>query len=72
MPEMSMHTPGNGGTPGDYIRDAIDGLQVGPPKTFKKLTVFPLLKANPVTSPLYLTLAEAIAEGVLKVTEVSK
>ena len=71
MPEMSTHKIGNGGNPGDFIRDAIGGLQVGPATTFKKLTVFPLLKANSIT-PLYLTLAEAIAEGVLRITEVSK
>jgi hypothetical protein len=71
MPAMSMHKIGDGGNPGDFIRDAIGGLQIGPPTTFKKLTVFPLLKANSVT-PLYLTLTEAIAEGVLRITEVSK
>jgi hypothetical protein len=71
MPENSTHTIGNGGNPSDFIRDAIGGVKVGPPTTFKKLTVFPLLSENAV-SPLYFTLAEAIAEGVLKITEVSK
>jgi hypothetical protein len=70
MPEMSTHTIGNGRNPGDFIRDAIGGLKVGPPTTFKKLTVFPLLRENAVT-PSYFTLAEAIAEGVLTITEVS-
>jgi hypothetical protein len=70
MSAMSMHKIGNGGNPGEFIRDAIGGLKLGPPTTFKKLTVFPLLKASSV-APLYLTLAEAIAEGVLRITEVS-
>lgn len=70
MPEMTTHTIGNGGNPGDFIRDAIGNVKVGPPTTFKKLTVFPLLREN-ASSPLYFTLAEAIAEGVLKITEVS-
>ena len=72
MPAMSMHETGNGGSAGDFIRDALDGLRVGPGTTFKKLTVFPLLKANPAPRPSYLTLAEAMAAGVLRITEVSK
>jgi hypothetical protein len=71
MPKMSTQTQGNGGNQGDCIRTALDGLQVGPRTTFKKLTVFPLLKATAVT-PAYLTLAEALAEGLLRVTEVSR
>ncbi len=70
MPAMSMHETGNGGNAGDFIRDALDGVRIGPRTAFKKLTVFPLLNANPVP-PLYVTLAEAIAEGVLRITEVS-
>jgi hypothetical protein len=72
MPAMSMHETGNGGSAGDFIRDALDGLRIGPRTTFKKLTVFPLLKANSAPRPLYLTLPEAIAAGVVRITEVSK
>jgi ARG/rhodanese/phosphatase superfamily protein len=71
MPEMSTQNFGNGGNQGDFVRNALDGLQVGPRTTFKKLTVFPLFKATSVT-PAYLTLAEALAEGLLRVTEVSQ
>jgi hypothetical protein len=72
MPATSMHEKGNGGNAGDFIRDALGGLRIGPRTTFRKLTVFPLLRANPAPRPLYLTLAEAIAAGVLRITEVSK
>ncbi len=70
MPETSTQQVGNGGNPGDFVRDALAGLKVGPRITFEKLTVFPLLKATTET-PAYLTLPEALAEGVLRVTEVS-
>jgi hypothetical protein len=70
MPETAIHNFGNGGNQGDFIRNALDGLHVGPRTTFKKLTLFPLLKRTTVT-PAYLTLAEALAEGRLRVTEVS-
>ena len=68
MPAMSMHETGNGGNAGNFVRDALDGLRIGPPTTFNRLTVFPLLKSSPVAPPLYLTLAEAIAQGVLRIT----
>jgi hypothetical protein len=71
MPGMSAQHVGKGGNAGDFVRYALDGLQVGPPTTFKKLTVFPLLRSTS-TMPAYLTLAEAIAEGVARVTEVSQ
>jgi hypothetical protein len=70
MPETATQNFGNGGNQGEFVRNALDGLRVGPRTTFKKLTVFPLLKPAAGT-PAYLTLAEAIAEGLLRVTEVS-
>jgi hypothetical protein len=70
MPETSTQHVGNGGNPGDFVRDALAGLKVGPRITFEKLTVFPLLRERAMP-PAYLTLPEALAEGVLRVTEVS-
>src|SRR5688572_9448535 len=70
MPETATQDFGNGGNQSDFVRNALDGLRVGPRTTFKKLTVFPLFKPTSVP-PAYMTLAEALAEGLLRVTEVS-
>lgn len=70
MPETATQNFGNGGNQGDFVRNALEGLRVGPRTTFKKLSVFPLLKPSSV-APAYMTLAEALAERVLRVTEVS-
>lgn len=70
MPDTLMKHTHEGGKPGDFIRQTLDRVQVGQQTTFENLTVFPLLSAASV-APDYLTLGEALAAGVLQVTEVS-
>jgi len=52
------------------IKDTISKVKVGAPKTFKNLTVFPIMGDNGGTAE-YLTLDEALAAKAGKVTEVS-
>jgi len=52
------------------IRETLEGLKVGAPSTFERLTVFPLI-GRPATEPSYATLDEALAEGWARVAEVS-
>jgi len=53
------------------IASALDTLSIGTPQHFRHLTVFPLVHPTP-RAPFYLTLDEALAQGVIQVTEVSK
>jgi len=50
---------------------ALAGLQLGKPQTFKNLTLFPLI-GTMETQPAYLTLDEALQREVARVTEVSE
>ena len=49
----------------------LSGLELGDPQSFHNLTAFPLFGGNG-TGPSYLTLAEALAKGLLTVKEVSE
>ena len=53
------------------IASALDTLSIGTPQHFRHLTVFPLVHPTP-RAPFYLTLDEALAQGTVQVTEVSK
>lgn len=55
----------------DLIARTLDGLHVGDPVTFETLTMWPLLGEDAVDAP-YFTLDEALAQGLLTVTEVSE
>jgi len=51
----------------------LDGLEIGPARTFAGLSVFPLLPARPTSMDrAYRTLDEAIADGTARVTEISE
>jgi hypothetical protein len=52
------------------IKDTLQGLELGPPETHRNLSLFPLIGGRE-KSPAYLTLDEAIGQGVARVTEVS-
>ena len=53
------------------IASELDALSIGTPQQFRHLTVFPLVHPTP-RAPFYLTLDEALAQGTVQVTEVSK
>lgn len=53
------------------IASALERLSLGTPQQFRHLTIFPLVHPTP-RAPLYLTLDEALAQGMVQVTEVSK
>jgi hypothetical protein len=53
------------------IASALDVLSIGTPQQYRHLTVFPLVHPTP-RAPFYLTLDEALAQGMVQVTEVSK
>jgi hypothetical protein len=53
------------------ILEALGGVEIGEPVTFKNLTLFPLVGPS-VNNPGYLTLDEALEQGVVEITEVSK
>jgi hypothetical protein len=54
----------------EIIRETLARLEVGPPKTFANLTLYPLL-CVPGPLPDYATLDEAIEQGWVEVREVS-
>ena len=54
----------------EWIADSITGLDIGQPQSHRNLTVFPLLDED--TGPEYLTLGEALDEGLITVTEVGE
>ncbi len=53
------------------IASALNTLSIGTPQQFRHLTVFPLVHPTP-RAPFYLTLGEALAQGTVQITEVSK
>jgi hypothetical protein len=53
------------------IRPELEIFSIGTPQHYRHLTVFPLLHPSP-REPFYLTLDEALAQGTVQVTEVSK
>ena len=53
------------------IASELESLSIGTPQQFRHLTVFPLVHPTP-RAPFYLTLDEALAQGTVQVTEVSK
>lgn len=52
------------------VEKCLSGLEVGEGKGFENLEVFPIFFKGPA-GPAYLTLSEALAKGILAVTEVS-
>lgn len=54
------------------LNQTLQSLQIAEAQTHRSLTLFPLLQPGVVTEkPAYLTLDEALAQGVARVTEVS-
>ena len=52
------------------LAEAVSGVTLGRPATWRGLTVFPLLsRAEPMTS--YMTLGPALEAGAFRITEVS-
>ena len=52
------------------LNELLDSITVGPPQVFEEVQVFPLFSSRDESSPL-LELDEALAKGVVEVTEVS-
>ena len=52
------------------ISKTLDAIEVGPAQSFRNLTLFPLLHPEGAGPAEYLTLDEALAAGVARVTEV--
>lgn len=55
----------------EIIKDKLEQIKIGQETTFRNLTLFPLLNGG-IQQPDYLTLDEALAQGVAKITEVSE
>ena len=55
----------------EWIADAITGLDIGQPQSHRNLVIFPLLRDGD-TGPQYLTLGEALDEGLVTATEVGE
>jgi ARG and Rhodanese-Phosphatase-superfamily-associated Protein domain len=53
------------------VADALSHIEIGSPVSFGNLTMFPLLNGNE-DEPDYLTLDEAIAQGIVTITEISE
>ena len=73
---MERYSPGNfeSADPGErkltLIAPALNGVTIGEPTAFQNLTMFPLIAPGDRRAP-YHTLAEALALGGIRVTEVS-
>jgi hypothetical protein len=59
-----------GGSTLNIIQNTIEAMQVGAERTYKNLTIFPLVIDENIEQE-YLTLDEALAAGVVKITEIS-
>jgi hypothetical protein len=55
----------------DLIKETLQHLHLGPATTFERLTMYPLLNGGG-RSPDYLMLRQALAQGTVRITEVSE